>query len=219
MTRLPPSDDAPHDAPSGAPHPIRVLLADDQHLVRQAIAALLSFEPDIEVVAEVDRGDLVLDAAAGAQPDVILLDIDMPGRDGLAVAADLRDHPARVLILTTFSRPGYLRRALSAGAAGFVAKNARAEDLAAAIRRVRAGGTVVDPRLAAASRELGDNPLTDRECDVLRAATGGGTIADIARGLFLSEGTTRNYLSSAIGKTGARNRAEAGRIAEERGWL
>ncbi|MFI6480450.1 response regulator [Nonomuraea sp. NPDC050663] len=206
-------------APPGDAPPIRVLLADDQHLVRQAIAALLSFEPGIEVVAEVDRGDLVLDAVAGTHPDVVLLDIDMPGRDGLTVAADLREHPARVLILTTFSRPGYLRRALSAGAAGFVAKNARAEDLAAAIRRVRAGGTVVDPRLAAASRELGDNPLTDRECDVLRAAAEGGTIADIARRLFLSEGTARNYLSSAIGKTGARNRAEAGRIAEERGWL
>ncbi|MFI6901777.1 response regulator transcription factor [Nonomuraea sp. NPDC050394] len=198
---------------------IRILLADDQHLVRQAIAALLSFEPDLEVVAEVDRGDLVLDAVAATRPDVVLLDIDMPGRDGLSVAAELNGHPARVVILTTFSRPGYLRRALAAGAAGFVAKNARAEDLAAAVRRVHGGATVVDPHLAAASRALGDSPLTDRECDVLRAAAEGGTIADIARRLFLSVGTARNYLSSAIGKTGARNRAEAGRIAEDRGWL
>lgn len=196
---------------------IRVLLADDQNLVRQALAALLSFEPDIEVVGEVDRGDQVAAAVGTLRPDVVLLDIEMPGRDGLSVAADL--HDVRVIILTTFGRPGYLRRAIEAGAAGFVVKNARAEDLAEAIRRVHAGESVVDRHLAAASRTVGASPLTGREREVLREALAGGTIADIARRVFLSEGTVRNYLSSAIGKSGARNRAEAARIAEAKGWL
>ncbi|MFI6320950.1 response regulator transcription factor [Nonomuraea sp. NPDC050556] len=196
---------------------IRVLLADDQHLVRQAMAALLSFEPDIEVVGEVGRGDEVPEAVAEHRPDIVLLDIEMPGRDGLDVAAELTG--VGVIILTTFGRPGYLSRAMKAGAAGFVVKDARAEELADAIRRVHAGEQVVDRRLAAASRSLGASPLTARECDVLRAAARGGTISDIAASLFLSDGTARNYLSSAIGKTGARNRAEAARIAEAKGWL
>ncbi|KAB8188973.1 response regulator [Nonomuraea phyllanthi] len=195
---------------------IRVLLADDQHLVRQAMAALLSFEPDIEVVAEVERGDLVVAAVAEHRPDVVLLDIEMPGRDGLSVAADL---DVKVIILTTFGRPGYLRRAMDAGVSGFVVKDARAEELAAAIRDVCAGGRVVDRRLAAASRTTGACPLTARERAALRAAAGGGTIADVAARLFLSPGTVRNYLSAAIRKTGARNRAEAARIAETNGWL
>ncbi|MDH2427241.1 response regulator transcription factor [Sphaerisporangium sp. TRM90804] len=200
---------------------IRVLLADDQHLVRQAMAALLSFEDDIEVVGEVDRGDRVLAEVARHRPDVVLLDIEMPGRDGLAVAGDIRDagHAARVVIVTTFGRPGYLRRAIESGAAGFVVKDARAEELADAIRRVSAGQRVVDPKLAAASLSAGASPLTSRECDVLRAAADGASIAEIAGTLFLSEGTVRNYLSGAIGKLGARNRAEAVRVADSRGWL
>ncbi|WP_055482825.1 response regulator transcription factor [Sphaerimonospora mesophila] len=200
---------------------IRVLLADDQHLVRQAMAALLSFEADIEVVGEAARGDEVLAAVAECSPDVVLLDIEMPGRDGLTVAEDL--HAAglavKVVILTTFGRPGYLHRALASGASGFVVKDARAEELADAIRRVHAGQRVVDRALAASSRTRGASPFTARERDVLRVATDGGTIADIARELFLSEGTVRNYLSSAMGKVGARTRAEAVRVAENNGWL
>lgn len=200
---------------------IRVLLADDQHLVRGALAALLSFEDDIAVVGEVDRGDRVREAVAEHRPDVLLLDIEMPGRDGLAVAAELRaaGDPVRVVILTTFGRPGYLSRAMDAQVAGYVLKDARAEELAAAIRRVAAGERVIDPALAAASRSLGDNPLTPRERDVLRAAADGATIADVAGRLFLSEGTVRNYLSNAIAKLGVRNRAEAVRLAEHNGWL
>jgi Response regulator containing a CheY-like receiver domain and an HTH DNA-binding domain len=200
---------------------IRVLLADDQHLVRGALAALLSFEDDITVVGEVDRGDRVREAVAAHRPDVLLLDIEMPGRDGLAVAAELRaaGDPVRVVILTTFGRPGYLSRAMDAQVAGYVLKDARAEELAAAIRRVAAGERVIDPALAAASRSLGDNPLTPRERDVLRAAADGATVADVAGRLFLSEGTVRNYLSSAISKLGVRNRAEAVRLAEHNGWL
>jgi len=200
---------------------IRVLLADDQHLVRGALAALLSFEDDITVVGEVDRGDRVRAAVAEHRPDVLLLDIEMPGRDGLAVAAELRaaGDPVRVVILTTFGRPGYLSRAMDARVAGYVLKDARAEELAAAIRRVAAGERVIDPALAAASRSLGDNPLTPRERDVLRAAADGATVADVAGRLFLSEGTVRNYLSNAIAKLGVRNRAEAVRLAEHNGWL
>lgn len=200
---------------------IRLLIADDQGLVRGALAALLGLEPDIEVVAQVGRGDEVFDAVREARPDVALLDIEMPGLDGIAAAAQLRDAGAscRVLIVTTFGRPGYLKRALQAGASGFVVKDTPSAKLADAVRRVAQGLRVVDPALAAESLTQGDSPLTERETDLLQAARTGGSIADLARMLHLSEGTVRNHLSSAIGKTGGRNRADAARIAEGNGWL
>ncbi|MGH3436733.1 MAG: response regulator transcription factor [Sciscionella sp.] len=200
---------------------IRVLLADDQALVRGALAAMLSLESDIEVVAEVGSGEQVLPAAREHQPDVALLDVQMPGKDGLAAAAELRDAVpgCRVVMCTTFGRPGYLARAMSAGAAGFVVKDAPPEQLVDAVRRVHSGLRVVDPALAAESLASGSSTLTEREREVLRAASDGGTVSDIAKLLHLSEGTVRNHLSAAIGKTGARTRAEAVRIAEDRGWL
>lgn len=200
---------------------IRLLLADDQALIRGALAALLGMEPDLAVVAEVGRGDEVVPAAIEHRPDVALLDVQMPGLDGLAAAGALRAQVpgCRVLMLTTFGRPGYLRRALGAGASGFMVKDAPPEQLVAAIRRVHAGLRVVDPALAVESMTVGESPLTARECDVLVAAADGGAVADIARRLFLSEGTVRNHLSSIIGKTGARTRADAARIATERGWV
>jgi two-component system response regulator DesR len=200
---------------------IRILLADDQALVRSALAALLELEDDFEVVAQVGRGDEVVAAARDTQPDVALLDIEMPGLDGLAAAAALTHEVAtcRVIIVTTFGRPGYLRRAMESGALGFVVKDAPAEQLADAIRRVSRGLRVVDPALAAATLAGGVSPLTGRERDVLVAARDGATVADIAARLFLSEGTVRNYLSAAIAKTGVRNRVEAVRVADERGWL
>jgi two-component system response regulator DesR len=200
---------------------IRLLIADDQALVRGALAALLGLEPDLEVVAEVGRGDEVVAAVVRHRPDVAMLDVEMPGLDGIAAAAALRDAApwCRVLMVTTFGRPGYLRRAMQAGAAGFVVKDTPARQLADAVRRVASGLRVVDPGLAAESLTAGESPLTERETDVLRAAARGGTIASIARELFLSEGTVRNYLSGAIGKTGATTRAEAARIAQENGWL
>lgn len=200
---------------------IRLLLADDQGLVRGALAALLSLEPDLEVVAETDRGDRVVPVALEARPDVAVLDIEMPGLDGIAATAALRQAlpSCRVLVVTTFGRPGYLRRAMEAGASGFLVKDAPAGQLADAIRRVHAGLRVVDPALAAETLATGESPLTGRERDVLVAARDGGTVADIARLLVLSEGTVRNYLSSAMGKTSARTRAEAALIAEQRGWL
>ncbi len=201
--------------------PIRLLLADDQALVRGALAALLDLEPDLTVVAQVGRGDEVLHAAREHEADVALLDVEMPGLDGIAVAAELKQrYPAcRSLVVTTFGRPGYLRRALDAGASGFVVKDTPAEQLADAVRRVHRGLRVVDPDLAVESLAVGTSPLTDRERDVLVCAAAGGTVADIARDTFLSEGTVRNYLSSAMGKTGGRTRAEAVRIAQENGWL
>jgi two-component system response regulator DesR len=200
---------------------VRLLLADDQSLIRSALAALLSLEDDFEVVAEVGRGDEVVGAARAHHPDIALLDIDMPGIDGLAAAGVLAHEvpECRSLILTTFGRPGYLRRAMESGASGFVVKDAPPERLADAIRRVMAGERVVDPALAAASLATGASPLTARERDVLVAARPGATVAEIAQKLFLSEGTVRNYLSSAIAKLGARNRAEAVRAADEHGWL
>jgi two-component system, NarL family, response regulator DesR len=200
---------------------ISVLLAEDQAMVRGALAGLLSLEPDIEVVAQVARGDEVLAEARRARPDVALLDIEMPGLDGIAAAAQLaRELPrTRVLILTTFGRPGYLRRAMEHGAAGFLLKDAPAEELARAIRRVLRGERVVDPGLAAAALSEGESPLTPREHDVLAAAREHATVADIAGALHLSPGTVRNYLSSAMGKVGARNRAEAIRTAQDKGWL
>lgn len=200
---------------------IRLLLADDQELIRSAFAALLALHPDFEVVASVGRGDEVVAAAREHQPDVALLDIEMPGIDGLAAAAVLSQEvpKCRALILTTFGRPGYLRRAMESGARGFVVKDAPPQQLAAAIRRVAAGELVVDPGLAAETLASGESPLTARERDVLAAARPGATVAEIAQRLFLSEGTVRNYLSASIAKTSARNRVEAVRIAEEHGWL
>lgn len=201
--------------------PIKVLLADDQALVRGALAALLGLERDLDVVAEVGRGDDVLEAARRTGADVCLLDIEMPGRTGIEVAEQLRRElpSCRALIVTTFGRPGYLRRALEAGAAGFVVKDTPARELAEAVRRVHAGLRVVDPTLAAESLVDGANPLTDREREVLRVALEGGTVAAIAARVHLSAGTVRNHLSAAIGKTGTSTRAEAARVAQERGWL
>lgn len=200
---------------------IRLLLADDQALIRGALAALLATEPDLRVVAEVARGDEVVQAAIDSSPDVALLDVQMPGLDGLSAAAALRERipGCRVLMLTTFGRPGYLRRALASGASGFCVKDAPPEQLIDAIRRVHAGLRVVDPALAVESLAVGDSPLTARERDVLAAASDGSTVAEIAGRLYLSEGTVRNYLSSVIGKTGARTRADAVRIATDRGWI
>lgn len=200
---------------------IRILLADDQHLVRGAIAALLSLEPDLKVVAELDSGAHVVATALATKPDVALLDIDMPGGGGIGAARGLREAlPAcRVLMVTTFGRPGYLRQTLDTGASGFVVKDAPAGSLADSIRRVHQGLQVVDPVLAMESLSAGASPLTQREQEVLRKARAGATVGDIARTLFLSEGTVRNHLSSAIGKTGARTRAQAVHIAEQQGWL
>jgi len=200
---------------------IRLLLADDQAMVRGALAALLGLEPDLEVVAEVGRGDEVVAAALAHQAQVALLDVEMPGLDGLSAARALRAAmpECRVLIVTTFGRPGYLRRAMEAGAAGFVVKDTPARQLADAVRRVHQGLRVVDPTLAAETLTSGASPLTGRETEVLAAARDGGTVADLARKLQLSSGTVRNHLSAAIGKTGARTRAEAVRLAEENGWL
>jgi two-component system response regulator DesR len=198
-----------------------VLLAEDQAMIREALAALLSFEDDIEVVAQVGRGDEVTPTALASKPDVALLDIEMPGMDGLTAAAALSQASpgTKIVILTTFGRPGYLRRAMEAGASGFVVKDSPADRLARTIRQVLSGQRVIDPELAAAALSEGASPLTPRERDVLAASQDGATIAEIAAALYLSEGTVRNYLSACIQKTGARNRTEALRVAEERGWL
>ncbi|MGW2563996.1 response regulator [Streptomyces sp. NPDC001514] len=200
---------------------IRVLLAEDQGMMRGALALLLGMEEDIEVVAQVGRGDEIVSAALTARPDVALLDIELPGLSGLDAAAELRDEvpDCRVLILTTFGRPGYLRRAMEAGAAGFLVKDGPVEELAEAIRAVLRGERVIDPALAAAALSAGPSPLTPREREVLNAAVDGATVADIAARLHLSESTVRNYLSAAIGKTGTRNRMEAVRAARRAGWL
>ena len=200
---------------------VRVLLAEDQAMVRGALSALLSLEDDIEIVAEASRGDEVLPAALDTLPDVALLDIEMPGGDGLEAAAVLHERlpSCQLVILTTFGRSGYLRRAMESGAVGFLLKDAPASELAEAIRRAMKGERVVDPTLAAAALSEGDNPLTEREREMLAASEGGATIEDIAARLYLSEGTVRNYLSTAIKKLGARNRVEAARLAERKGWL
>ena len=205
----------------GPDNHIRVLLADDQAMIRGAFAALIGLESDMRVVAQVGSGDEVVSAALRSTPDVALLDVQMPGLDGLSAAASLAEQlpGCRVIILTTFGRPGYLRRAMEAKAAGFLVKDAPPETLIDAIRRVHSGLRVVDPNLAAESLSLGESPLTGRERDVLAATTDGGTVAQIAARLFLSEGTVRNHLSSVIGKTGARTRSDAIRIATERGWI
>jgi two-component system response regulator DesR len=200
---------------------IRVLLAEDQAMVRGALVALLRLEGDIDVVAEVGRGDEVVPVALTTRPDLALLDIEMPGGDGLQAAHALRTAvPAcRVVILTTFGRSGYLRRSMESGAVGFLLKDAPAAALAAALRRVMAGERVVDPELALAALSDGANPLTSRERDVLAAARSGASIAAIANQLALSEGTVRNHLSAIIQKLGVHNRVEAARIAEQKGWL
>jgi two-component system response regulator DesR len=200
---------------------VRVLLAEDQAMVRGALSALLDLEEDIEIVAEASRGDEVLPAALDALPDVALLDIEMPGGDGLGAAAALKENlpSCRVIILTTFGRAGYLKRAMESGAVGFLLKDAPASELASAVRRVMNGERVVDPGLAAAALSEGESPLTGREREVLSASANGATIEDVAAKLYLSEGTVRNYLSTAIKKLGARNRVEAARLAERKGWL
>ena len=200
---------------------IRVLLAEDQRMMRGALAVLLGLEPDIEVVAEVSTGTAILPGALETRPDFALLDIELPGRSGLDAAADLaRELPGcAVVMVTTFARPGYVQRAMAAGARGFLVKDRPAEELAEAVRQVAAGGTVVDPVLARSALRHATSPLTDRERAVLVEAEGGATIADIAIRMQLSVSTVRNYLSSAIGKTGTRNKVEAALLARRMGWL
>lgn len=205
---------------------IRVLIADDQELIRTALATTLGLEADIEVVAQAGTSAAAVERAQATQPDVVLLDVQMPagglaGDDGIdAIAPLLAAAPeARVLVVTTFGRPGYLRRALEAGAVGFMVKDAPVERLLEGIRRAHRGLRHVDPELAAASLSLGASPLTEREAQVLAASVGGAATAEIAAAVFLSEGTVRNYLSAAIGKLGARNRAEAIRTAVDNGWI
>ncbi len=200
---------------------IRVLIAEDQAMVRGALKALLAMEDDIAIVGEADRADQVVAAAKQSRPDVALVDIEMPGGDGISAAAQLRKEvpECKVLIVTTFGRPGFLRRAMESGASGFMLKDAPAQELARAIRRTMKGERVVDPGLAAAALSAGLSPLSDRERDVLKAGREGANIAEIARSLYLSEGTVRNYLSSAIQKLEVSNRTEAARLAEDQGWL
>lgn len=200
---------------------IRVLVAEDQGMMRGALVQLLDLEEDLEIVAQVARGDEIVPAALDARPDVAVVDIELPGTDGIEASRLLRAAvpTCAVVIVTTFGRPGYLRRAFDAGARAFLVKDAPVQSLAQAIRRVVAGETVVDPDLAASALVLGTNPLTDRERDVLRAAADGAPLAEVAGLLHLSESTVRNYLSSAIGKTGTRNRTEATRVAIANGWL
>jgi two-component system, NarL family, response regulator DesR len=200
---------------------VRIMIAEDQTMVRQALVALLELEPDIEVVAQAADGDEAIAMAGKYRPDVAVLDIEMPGPSGIEVAGHLRrtGFGGQVVIVTTFDRPGYLRAAMAAGATGFLLKDAPAADLAAAIRKVAAGQRVVDPSLAAAALAQGESPLTERETEVLAAAAGHDAIADIAARLHLSNGTVRNHLSAAIQKLGARNRAEAVEMAQQKGWL
>jgi two-component system response regulator DesR len=200
---------------------IRILLAEDQAMVRGALTALLRLEEDIEVVAEVSQGNQVLPEALKSQPDVALLDIEMPGSDGLSAAQALHKSlpSCRIVILTTFGRSGYLRQAMESGAVGFLLKDAPADQLAVAIRRVMAGERVVDPDLALSALSDGNNPLTGRERDVLRASLDGASIADIATQFYLSEGTVRNHVSTAIQKLNAHNRMEAAQLAKRKGWL
>lgn len=200
---------------------IRVLLVEDQALVRGALATLLNLESDIEVVGEVGRGDAVLASVEAIRPDVVLLDIELPGLNGLCVAERLAEirAPCKVVVLTTFGRPGYLERAMAAGVAGYLLKDTPAEELAQDLRRIVAGTRIVDPSLAAMAALAGRSPLTAREADVLRASASGASVEEVARLLHLAEGTVRNYLSSAIQKLGARNRLEAIAYAERNGWI
>lgn len=207
--------------PVGTGKTVRVLIAEDQAMMRGALTVLLNLEPDIEVIAEVADGDRIVAEAERVRPDVALLDIELPGRSGIDACLELRQRlpDCRVIIVTTFGRPGYLRRALDAGAGGFLVKDAPVEGLARAIRSVMAGQTVIDPDLAAVAIRAGENPLTDREREVLSVAADGSPATDIAERLHLSESTVRNYLSSAISKTGTRNRIEAVHLARDKGWL
>jgi two-component system response regulator DesR len=200
---------------------IHIMIAEDQAMVRQALVALLGLESDIEVVAQAGTGDEALAMARKHQPEVAVLDIEMPGRSGIEVARQLRqdDFAGQVVIVTTFGRPGYLRAAMAAGASGFLLKDAPAAQLADAIRRVTKGERVVDPALAAAALADGESPLTGRETEVLTAAAGHDAITEIADRLHLSSGTVRNHLSAAMHKLGARNRAEAVQMAQRKGWL
>jgi two-component system response regulator DesR len=200
---------------------IRVLLAEDQAMMRGALAVLLGLEDDLEIVAQLDDGSRIVPTALEVRPDVALLDIELPGMSGLDAAQELTDQlpECRVVMVTTFARAGYLQRAMASGARGFLVKDGPADGLAEAIRKVMAGSTVVDPELAGAALRAAASPLTNRERDVLAAAENGSSISDIAGALFLSESTVRNYLSAAIGKTGTRNKVEAALLARERGWL
>jgi len=200
---------------------IRIMLAEDQAMMRGALAVLLDLEEDMEVVAQVADGDEIVPTALELRPDVALLDIELPHTSGLDAAGVLAEQlpECRVVIVTTFSRPGYLQRAMASGARGFLVKDGPADGLADSIRRVMSGATVIDPELAASALRTASSPLTSRERDVLAAAETGNSISDIASSLFLSESTVRNYLSAAIGKTGTRNKVEAALLARERGWL
>lgn len=200
---------------------IRVLIAEDMHLIRRALATMLRLEDDIEVVAELDRGDLVVDTALRTRPDVAVLDIDLPGMDGLTAAAQLHERlpSCRALVLTGLTQPGHLLRALKVHVRGFIGKDAHGDALVNGVRRVAAGERVIDPELVAAAIETGSSPLTARETDVLLAAESGISTEDIGATLSLSPATVRNYLSNAISKIGARNRLDALRIARDAGWL
>lgn len=206
---------------SPTPSAITIVIVDDQALIRGALAALLDLEPDLQVIGEAGSGEDGVEVVRQIRPDVVLMDVELPGIDGIEATARLSRARvgSKVLVVTTFGRPGYLRRAMQAGASGFVVKDTPAKQLAEAVRRIHAGLRVVDPALAADSLAVGESPLTPRETEVLRTAAQGGTVSDIAREVHLSEGTVRNHLSSAIGKTLARNRADAVRIAQDSGWL
>ena len=208
-------------APPKSPAPIRVLLAEDQTMLRGALAALLSLEPDITVIAQATNGREALKLSQQHSPDVVITDIEMPERSGLELADDLKNAApgTRVIILTTFARPGYLRRALDAGARGYLLKDRPASELAEAVRRVHAGMRAIDPALAAEAWSAEQDPLSDRDRQILRRAGDGRSSGEIAAELHLSEGTVRNYLSDAIAKLGAANRVDAARIARDRGWL
>lgn len=200
---------------------IRILIAEDQAMIRGALIALLSGDPDIEVVAEAGTGEAAVAEALRTRPDIALLDLEMPGKDGFWAAGELHEKlpSCRVIILTVFERPGYLRRVIDRGAAGFLLKDAAPGDLTQALRRVSAGETVIDPKLALAALAEGTSPLTPRERDVLALSVRGASVDEIARSLHLTNGTVRSYLSIAIQKLNAKNRVEAARIAEEKGWL
>ncbi len=200
---------------------VKILLAEDVHMVRGALVALLQLEPDLEVVASVDRGDVIVKTALEARPDVAIIDIDLPGTDGLTAATELHEQvpSCRTLILTSLGRPGTLRRALSASVSGFLLKDSPPDQLALAVRSVAAGQRVVDPQLALTAWDSPDNPLTPRELEVLRLASRGADAAEIAGCLFLTKGTVRNYLTAIVSKLGARNRIDAIRRAQEVGWI
>ena len=200
---------------------VKILLAEDVHMVRGALVALLQLEPDLEVVAAVDRGDLIVKTALETRPDVAVIDIDLPGTDGLTAAAELHEQlpSCRTLILTSLGRPGTLRRALSAQVTGFLLKDSQPDQLARAVRSVAAGRRVVDPQLALTAWDSPENPLSPRELEVLRLAARGAEAPEIAGCLYLSKGTVRNYLTAIVSKLGARNRIDAVRIAEEAGWI